>query len=202
MKKIFLLLAFFALSNAGYSQIYDPVKWSTSVEKISDTEYNLLVTATIEAKWHLYSQNVPADGPIPTSFSFKTSQDFKLIGKTTEEKGHTVHDPVFDMEIKYFENKATFKQRVKVSNQNAFKILGEVEFMVCDDSSCLPPTVIVLAFLIPGNKANATIVPTDDSKEVVEVAVDKNIEIPVTTVDKNKENVAVVAATNSNKTTN
>ncbi|MFZ3274281.1 MAG: cytochrome c biogenesis protein CcdA [Lutibacter sp.] len=202
MKKIFFLLAFFALVNSSFAQIHDPVKWSTSAEKISDSEYDLITTATIEAKWHLYSQKVPADGPIPTTFSFKTSPDFKLVGKTSEEKGHTIHDPVFDMEIKYFENKAVFKQRVKISNSNAFKISGEVEFMVCDDSSCLPPTVIDLAFLIPGNKANATIVTADDSKEVVEVAVDKNIEIPSTTVDKNKENVAAVAATNSNKTSN
>ncbi|MFZ2284232.1 MAG: cytochrome c biogenesis protein CcdA [Lutibacter sp.] len=202
MKKIFFLLAFFALVNSSFAQIHDPVKWSTSAEKISDSEYDLITTATIEAKWHLYSQKVPADGPIPTTFSFKTSPDFKLVGKTSEEKGHTIHDPVFDMEIKYFENKAVFKQRVKISNSNAFKISGEVEFMVCDDSSCLPPTVIDLAFLIPGNKANTTIVTADDSKEVVEVAVDKNIEIPSTTVDKNKENVAAVAATNSNKTSN
>lgn len=195
-------MAFFTLVNSSFAQIHDPVKWSTSVVKISDTEYDLITTATIEAKWHLYSQNVPADGPIPTTFLFKKSADFKVVGKTSEEKGHTVHDPVFDMEIKYFENKATFKQRIKINNSNAFKILGEVEFMVCDDSSCLPPTVIDLAFLIPGNKANATIVTADDSKEVVEVAVDKNIEIPSTTVDKNKENVAVVAATNSNKTSN
>ncbi|OGS70397.1 MAG: thiol:disulfide interchange protein [Flavobacteria bacterium RIFCSPLOWO2_12_FULL_35_11] len=202
MKKIFFLLAFFALVNSSFAQIHDPVKWSTSVEKISDSEYDLIVTATIEAKWHLYSQNVPADGPIPTSFSFKKSADFKIVGKTSEEKGHTVHDPVFDMEIKYFENKATFKQRIKINNSNAFKILGEVEFMVCDDSSCLPPTVIDLTFLIPGNKANATIATTDDSKEAVEVTVENNIEIPSITVDKSKDAVAVVAATNSNKTSN
>ena len=155
MKKIFLLLAFFTLGNTSYSQIHDPVKWSTSVEKISDSEYDLVVKATIEAKWHLYSQNVPENGPIPTSFSFKTSPDFKLVGKTSEEKGHTVHDPVFDMEIKYFENKATFKQRIKVLSDNSFKITGIVEFMVCDDSSCLPPTEIDLTFLIPENKINA-----------------------------------------------
>ena len=71
MKKIFLLFALFALVNSSFAQIHDPVKWSTSAEKISETEYDLIVTATIEAKWHLYSQNVPADGPIPTSFLFK-----------------------------------------------------------------------------------------------------------------------------------
>ncbi|MFA5296730.1 MAG: cytochrome c biogenesis protein CcdA [Lutibacter sp.] len=161
MKKIFLFLAFFTLCNASFAQIYDPVKWSTSVEKISGSEYNLIAIATIEKNWHLYSQNVPKDGPIPSSFSFKTSPDFNLVGKPSEEKGHTVHDPVFDMKIKYFENKATFKQRVKITTQNAVKISGEVEFMVCDDSSCLPPKAIDLQFFIAADAAAATTSKTD-----------------------------------------
>jgi len=214
MKKIFLLLAFFVLGNASYAQIYDPVKWSTSVEKISDSEYDLVVKATIEAKWHLYSQNVPENGPIATSFSFKKNSDFKLIGKPSEEKGHTVHDPVFDMKIKYFENKAIFKQRVKISTQNVFKIIGEVEFMVCDDSSCLPPTVIDLTFLIPGNKVNAATINTDEEKEASTVTNAENKEVSsVTDVQENevssvkedakiKEVVAVKAAKNRNKTSN
>ncbi|MBK5208464.1 MAG: thioredoxin family protein [Flavobacteriaceae bacterium] len=214
MKKIFLLLAFFALGNASYAQIHDPVKWSTSVEKISNSEYDIIVTATIEAKWHLYSQNVPENGPIATSFSFKKNPDFELIGKPSEEKGHTVHDPVFDMKIKYFENKATFKQRVKIRTQNAVKVVGEVEFMVCDDSSCLPPTVIDLTFLIPGNKANAASINNNEENEASSVTNAKNKEVSsatdvkenevssVTEDAKNKEVVAVKAAKNSNKTSN
>jgi len=205
MKKIFLLFALFALVNSSFAQIHDPVKWSTSAEKISETEYDLIVTATIEAKWHLYSQNVPADGPIPTTFSFKTSPDFKLIGKTTEEKGVTVHDPVFEMQIKYFENKAKFKQRIKVLSNKSFKIAGTVEFMVCDDASCLPPTEIDLAFLIPANKATAAIINTNDDKEVpavTSVETKDNAIISPTPIDQNKADVAVKAAKNSNKTSN
>jgi len=82
--------------------------------------------------------------------SFKISPDFDLVGNTSEEEGHTVDDPVFEMTIKYFENKATFKQRIKVLNENSFKILGEVEFMVCDDANCLPPTTVDLEFSIKG----------------------------------------------------
>ena len=148
MKKIFVFLSLFAVT-IGFSQIHDPVKWSTSVEKISETEYNLLINASLEKNWHLYSQNVPEDGPIPTSFSFETTNDFEIIGKTSEEKGHTVNDPVFEMKIKYFENKATFKQRIKVISKKSFDIKGAVEFMVCDDANCLPPTDVDLSFTIP-----------------------------------------------------
>jgi thiol:disulfide interchange protein DsbD len=148
MRKIFSLLSLLLLFSASYSQIHDPVKWSTSVNKISDSEYDLIINASIEKSWHLYSQNVPEDGPIPTSFSFETTSDFELIGNVTEEEGHTVDDPVFNMRIKYFENSATFKQRLKVLTENSFQIKGEVEFMVCDDSNCLPPTYVDLNFSV------------------------------------------------------
>ncbi|MBU3820561.1 thioredoxin family protein [Flavobacteriaceae bacterium XHP0103] len=143
--KHYILLAFLFFGLNGFSQILDPVDWSTSVEKISDTEYDLVVTATIEPGWHLYSQNVPEDGPIPTTFTFETSEAFMLIDKTKEDEGHEIDDPVFMMRIKYFEDKAVFKQRVSFKNSPE-TVKGTVEFMVCDDSRCLPPTEKELVF--------------------------------------------------------
>ncbi|WP_298285054.1 cytochrome c biogenesis protein CcdA [uncultured Lutibacter sp.] len=173
MKKIFLLLSILFLSVTSYSQIHDPVKWSTNVEKISDTEYDLIIVASIEENWHLYSQNVPEDGPIPTAFSFETSADFELIGNVSEEEGHTVDDPVFNMKIKYFETSTIFKQRIKLLTENTLKIAGEVEFMVCDDSNCLPPTFVDLNFSITGKKATTVANETtknEPNKSNVEVA--------------------------------
>lgn len=146
MKKIYILFLIAALTTSVLqAQILDPIKWSTSVIKISDTEYELLATATIDSGWHLYSQNVPEDGPIATTFTFKSDASYVKKGNTKEDKGHTEQDPFFEMEIKYFENKATFKQRVKAIKPIG-KITGEVEFMVCDDTQCLPPTTVDLEF--------------------------------------------------------
>jgi len=164
MKKTLLYLSFLLIFTSSYAQIHDPVKWSTSVEKISDTEYDLIAKASIEDKWHLYSQNVPEDGPIPTSFIFETGEAFNLVGNVIEEEGHTVNDPVFNMVIKYFENTATFKQRIELKTKNALKITGEVEFMVCDDANCLPPTFVDLEFNIAGEKGAVAI---SDKEEVV-----------------------------------
>ncbi|WP_372746402.1 cytochrome c biogenesis protein CcdA [Lutibacter sp.] len=170
MKKYIVFLFLFVVS-IGFSQIHDPVKWNTAVEKISETEYDLIITASIEKNWHLYSQNVPQDGPIPTSFSFEKTANFELTGTTSEEVGKTVHDPVFDMKIKYFENKATFKQRIKLLSKDAFKINGTVEFMVCDDASCLPPTDVDLNFAIPvSNGINFTANPVEENDTIAEVA--------------------------------
>ena len=152
MKRLILLLSIILFNTTSYSQIYDPVKWSTSVEKVSETEYDLVIQAIIETGWHLYSQNVPDDGPIPTTFTFESTADYELAGKTSEEEGHTVEDPVFEMKIKYFQNEAIFKQRIKVLSENNFKITGEVEFMVCDDARCLPPTFVDLNFSVTKEK--------------------------------------------------
>ena len=165
MKKVIILLTF-VLSTNVFSQIYDPVKWSTSVEKISDIEYNLIATATIESGWHLYSQVVPEGGPIPTTFTFIDSKHYSLVNKTQEEEGHEIDDSVFEMRIKFFENKAEFKQRVIVLN-DINTIDAEVEFMVCDDEKCLPPNNIDLAFKIASN-AVTNITAVDKVKTAVE----------------------------------
>ncbi|SDX61602.1 Thiol:disulfide interchange protein DsbD [Lutibacter oricola] len=166
MKKLFLLLVL--VSTSVFAQIHNPVSWSTKVEKISETEYDLIVKAEIENKWHLYSQNVPEDGPIATSFAFEKLANYELVGDVVEEEGHTVDDPVFGMKIKYFENEAVFKQRVKLLTKGDLKITGEVEFMVCDDANCLPPTFEDLEFNVSGaNKGITNIISTKEieSKE-------------------------------------
>ncbi|QVY65015.1 protein-disulfide reductase DsbD domain-containing protein [Polaribacter sp. Q13] len=147
MKKLILVCALLAFT-IGHSQIVEPVKWSTSVKKISDKEYELIATANIDANWHLYSQNVPENGPIATTFSFKGSPNYLKKGNTKEEVGHTINDPIFDMKIKFFESKASFKQRIRLKEKALFKVNAIVEFMVCDDSRCLPPTEVDLIFEI------------------------------------------------------
>ncbi|QXP72134.1 thioredoxin family protein [Polaribacter sp. R2A056_3_33] len=153
MKNILLAIALLTISFVK-GQVLDPVKWITSVEKISETEYNLISTATIEEGWHLYSQTVPEDGPIPTTFVYDDSESgFNIIGNTEEEEGHIVDDPVFGMEIKFFENKATFKQKVEVESEKS-NISGFVEFMVCDDARCLAPIEVDLTFQLNRDLVN------------------------------------------------
>ncbi|MCB0450888.1 MAG: cytochrome C biogenesis protein [Confluentibacter sp.] len=147
MKKVILLLVLL-VSAMGNSQILEPVKWSTKVVKISDKEYELMAIATIDAKWHLYSQTVPENGPIPTTFTFKSSSNYLKKGNTKEEVGHTINDPIFNMKIKFFDTKATFKQRILLKSKAPFVVNATVEFMVCDDSRCLPPTEVDLVFNI------------------------------------------------------
>lgn len=147
MKSIFIIIAIFNFSIAQ-AQILEPVKWETSVNKVSDTEFDLVTTATIDSGWHLYSQTVPEDGPIATSFNFDGNGKFLKKGNTKEEEGHVVEDAIFGMKIKYFDNKATFKQRIKVKTKKSFTVDAVVNFMVCNDSRCLSPTEEDLLFTV------------------------------------------------------
>jgi len=140
-----------------FGQMYNPVKWTTTVEKISDKEFILKAQAKIQSGWHLYGQYIEEGGPSPTAFTFKNqSKKFDLIGKTTEDKGHETVDKIFDMKIKYFEDKALFTQKIKFISDDVSNIAAEVDFMVCDDSNCLPPSTEELTFKIPTEKKLAS----------------------------------------------
>ncbi|NGY37853.1 DUF255 domain-containing protein [Flavobacterium sp. XN-5] len=156
------------LSCSMFGQMYHPVKWSTSFEKISEKEYILKAEATIQSGWHLYGQYIEEGGPSRTIFTFKNPEkSFELIDKTTEEQGHEVVDKIFDMKIKYFEDKALFTQRIKFTSNDITNIAAEVEFMVCDDTNCLPPSSEELAFKFP-NAKKVTVVETSDAKGAIE----------------------------------
>lgn len=161
--KSLLSLIILLVNAVTYSQIYEPVKWTTTVEKVSDTEYKLISKASIQKGWHLYSQNVPEDGPIPTTFTYNNAEaSFTLVGDTKEEEGHTVNDPVFEMEITFFEKTATFEQLIEVT-RDVSAVKGFVEFMVCDDTRCLPPTEVDLVFNI-SNKSKQVNAVADSSE--------------------------------------
>ncbi len=152
MKQIKIALFYLAtlfLINIANGQILKPVKWTTTVNKIGGQEYELVIQAKIDNHWHLYSQQVPEGGPIPTTFYFKDSlKAYQFIGKTREGKGIESFDNVFQMNIKYFEKESVFKQKVSILNPDVKTIVGTVEFMACDDKSCLPPTEVDLTFNI------------------------------------------------------
>ncbi|WP_163514737.1 protein-disulfide reductase DsbD family protein [Gelidibacter japonicus] len=196
MRNIFLYFLLVSLTwTTAKAQVLEPVKWSTSVEKISDTEYDLISKATIDRGWHLYSQEVPEDGPIPTTFIYDTGKDAELIGNTTEEEGRTVNDPVFNMRIKYFDDSAEFRQRINVLNKELSIVKGEVEFMVCDDMRCLPPAYIDLDFDLTkaeGFTGTDTIASDENSifnfQEPVKIDTDKEEVIITEKEEKEAEN--------------
>lgn len=126
------------------SGIQDPVDWKASVEQQNDSVYHLVFRAELEEGWHLYSQEeVGNDGPLPTEFSFNDSPDtYELLGETREPEGTALFDPVFQMDIKYFEDEVTFVQPIRVLASGSPEIQAEVFYMVCDEEVCLAPETV------------------------------------------------------------
>ena len=143
--KILLFLAVL-LPLSSIAQIYDPVNWTFSQKELSNNEFEVSFTATIEEGWHLYSQHLPNDdGPIATAFYFEGNQNVELLGDVKEPEAIAEYDPNFDMELKFFSKKVVFKQKVKVLGESGLA-KGELEFMVCDEKMCLPPELVPFEF--------------------------------------------------------
>ena len=172
----FLISLFFMLATLN-AQVYEPVKWFSDVEKISETEYNLIYTAEIEPHWHVYSQEgVGDEGPIPTEFTFNDQEgNFELLGKTLEPDVDTVYDDVFAMDIKFFENLAVFTQKIKLLNTKITEISAEVFFMVCDDEKCLPPNIHEFNTSLIGENITVAETSVDDRSAKLSEQLDLNI---------------------------
>ncbi len=145
MKKILALCIPLFAFLTGMAQVQNPVKWIATYKSVSAAEGEILITATIDKTWHTYSQNAPADGPVPTSFSFPASKHYQLVGKAEEFGAHEEFDAAFGTKIVVFTGKAEFKQKVKLSAKGPLTIVFKVEFMCCDDKMCLPPKTVDLS---------------------------------------------------------
>ncbi len=132
----FLILFLFSISVKA--QIFEPVKWSTEVEDLGDDTFNLIMNATIDDGWYLYSQKVPDGGPIATLFTLNNENgEFELIGEPVESEGKTKFDKVFEMELTTFTKEATFTQKIKRLKGFITNITGTVDFQSCDDEKCI-----------------------------------------------------------------
>ncbi len=140
MKKLFLSVVVILMVVVVKAQIENPVKWAYSAKKVATGVYELHMTATLQPKWHIYSQDISGDGPVPTAFVFdknplvKTDGTVKEVGKLEKQ-----FDKNFNMVLKFYGNKVDFVQKVKLKTPVSTLTKGKVTFMVCNDQKCLPP---------------------------------------------------------------
>lgn len=148
MKKLIssIMLALIAL--VAQAQIITPVKWKIKLDdKGGAPEKEIVFTATADKGWHLYDMNLPEGGPVSTSFTFETLNGAELIGQPVPSvKPTTVYDEQFAMNLRWYPGTVSFTQKLKVTDPAKFKAEGEVEFMACNDETCLPPDQIPFSF--------------------------------------------------------
>lgn len=169
MKKVIYLLAAFLMTAQLSAQIKEPVKWKSKVEKISESRFNLILSATIENEWHVYSQFTPADGPLPMVLTFKDAKgNFELVGKAKESPYKKQFNDVFGVDEYYFENSLTVTQEVKINNPKLSKIKLSLEYQVCKQA-CINDNKDFV-FDIP-TVASVVVAKTEDTAAVAEVPV-------------------------------
>ena len=148
MKKLIssIMLALIAL--VAQAQILTPVKWKIKLDdKGGAPEKEIVFTATADKGWHLYDMNLPEGGPVSTSFTFETLNGAELIGQPVPSvKPTTVYDEQFAMNLRWYPGTVSFIQKLKITDPGKFKVEGEVEFMACNDETCLPPDQIPFSF--------------------------------------------------------
>jgi len=134
MKKLlFVLFAFLAFAKVN-AQVLDPAKWTTSIEKKSETNYILIFNAVIEKDWHIYSQFTSEGGPLPLEVIFKDQKgNFDLVGKAVESKTTTAFNDVFGVNETFFHDKAQIQQEIKIVNSKLTTIKAELNYQICKE---------------------------------------------------------------------
>lgn len=176
MKKI--LSAFFLFlfaSVAAFAQVAEPVKWNKSIKDLSNGEYLIELSATIDAGWHIYDIK-PNDAITPTSLTFTfEGADGELIGEiTTDSEAVTHEDPTLGT-LAYWENAVVFSQKVKVPTDKGSKVKVVAAWMACNESNCTPPTEEEFVFELNGGASVSADSAAEAAIATPEVESDKSL---------------------------
>ena len=167
MKK--LLNVFFALilTCVAQAQMVEPVHFSSELKMLGENEAEILFNARIDAGWHVYSTEL-GDGPISATFNVVKLDGVETVGKLMARGGEIKHfDKMFGMELRYFEQKVTFVQRIRFTKQK-YVIDCYLEYGACNDEMCLPPSEVIFkeSKSLPQNKEkdDITVAKTNTDK--------------------------------------
>ena len=182
MKKTFFLSCLWMILGftTALAQIQDPVQFKAEWKNISDTEAQIVFTGVIDAGWHVYSTDLPEGGPISATFNTDQMEGLELDGKLMPEgKEIEAFDKVFDMKLRYFEEKAVFIQKLKITGANYF-IEGYLQYGSCNDENCLPPTNIEFSF---SGKGTATASEGNATPTIKQTQAEETVSSNVSTAD-------------------
>lgn len=138
------------LLNLANAQMRNPVQWTFAAKKIDASTYEVMLTASMEEGWHIYSQTTPAGGPVPTAIQFTKNPLLTITGPAKEKgKLEQRHEKLFGVDVKQYSNQVAFVQTVTVKGKAKTALNGSVKFMTCDDKECLPPKTQTFTIALP-----------------------------------------------------
>ena len=198
------LVLFTFINTFIFAQNPTPVKWTFEAKCSNINEYELIFNANIPDHQTLYSQNIEGDGPIPTTFEFAKGANYTLVGKVQEIGNPIVlNDPLFDnAKVTKYKNSVIFKQKVKITDINK-PITGYLNYMTCNDVSCMPPKDVDFSFQLPVCGSKGAITPTPNITVATPVPnTTLNVTPPISTTVTNTTIATPPNVTTETQTTN
>jgi len=183
MKKIFsLFILLFTL--ISFSQTEEsPAVWQSTINKISNTEYNIVFTANLLQDWHLYSQYNPDGASQPLEILIPEGKTgYELVGKAIESKTHKEYSEVWEKEEIFFSDVAILTQKIKITDTSLSTVSLQVYGQVCKEA-CIQIEEL-FTFSLSGKKLEKEIVVLDDkSKQLT-----KNLKLDLKNTSLLKQN--------------
>jgi hypothetical protein len=150
MKKLVAIFLFLGIGSLAIADVKDPVSWTYTAKKKSANTYDIVITATLQNPWHIYSVTSPKGAGMPTNLLFKKNPLISLFGPIRENgKLQSEYSKDFDATVKYYAGKVEFIQTIVVRGKAKTNISGTIEYMVCNDDRCLPPASKTFAIKLP-----------------------------------------------------
>ena len=136
--KFIYFLTFIFITSIAFSQTKEnPIVWKTSVEKISETEYNLIFSGKILKNWYVYSQYNPEDASLPMEIFIPEGENrFKLIGKAKESQTSKKYSDVWKKDELIFKEKAILTQRIFINDKSITQVKLSLFGQVCE-TACI-----------------------------------------------------------------
>ncbi|MCC6752414.1 MAG: thioredoxin family protein [Saprospiraceae bacterium] len=127
--------------------LLDPVHLRSELKELGDGAYTLIVHATIDPGWYIYSHYIPEDGPIPSAFEFNTSDSYQRTGELVEESQHKIEqfDEIFEMQLTKYKTLVRFSQDILIKDPSV-SVSGFFTYQTCDATRCLPPANVAFTF--------------------------------------------------------
>ena len=123
-----------------FAQMSDPIRFRSKMNLLKGNEAEIVFSATIDAGWHVYSTDLGDGGPISATFNTVKMEGAETVGKL-QARGNEKkqYDQLFGMDVRYFEQSATFVQKIRFTRPD-YDIDCFLEYGACNDQSCLPPS--------------------------------------------------------------
>ncbi len=156
----------------GAAQI---VSWSASTKPSTvkpGDEITFQLEGAIDAGWKMYAMDSPPPSRgVRVEFKELPSA-LTLAGEPKQSPPKRGYDPNFEKDVTYFEKDAVIQVPLEVSRSaqpGSMEVTGSVQFMVCNDVMCLPPTRVSVAAVlqVAGNPIPAETIPEQEGSALV-----------------------------------